>query len=175
MDSGELEALCREQWPRLVGILSLHTGDARLAEDLAQETLARLCRDWRQVQRLDSPSAWTVRVAINLANSYWRRVRVQRRVETQIEGMAGVEADESDPLSALAVREAVSALPSRQRAALVLRYFGDFSVGEVAQILGCPEGTVKTLTRAAIAALRTQGLVEDQPATIIEHRGPDAR
>src|SRR5580692_6415236 len=116
MDPGELESLCREQWPRLVGIMSLHTGDAALAEDLAQEALARLCRDWSWVQDLDNPAAWTVRVALNLARSHWRRVQVRRRVVHQLEARASVQADEADAASAVAVRDAVVALPGRQRA-----------------------------------------------------------
>jgi RNA polymerase sigma factor (sigma-70 family) len=55
----------------------------------------------------------------------------------------------------VAVRSAVAALPPRQRAALVLRYYGGLSLAETAETLGCAEGTVKSLTHKAIAALRT--------------------
>ena len=60
------------------------------------------------------------------------------------------------------MRDAVAALPERQRRALVLRYFSDLPVVEVATMMGCPEGTVKTLTARAIAALRGAGLVDDR-------------
>jgi RNA polymerase sigma factor (sigma-70 family) len=68
----------------------------------------------------------------------------------------------ADAADAIAVRDALDALPERQRGALVLRYFSDLPVAEVAAIMGCPEGTVKTLTARAIASLRKAGLVDDQ-------------
>ena len=55
----------------------------------------------------------------------------------------------------------MSQLPVRQRTALVLRYFADLSVAETADAMQCPQGTVKTLTREAILALRKTGLITD--------------
>ena len=48
----DVATFCRREWPRLVGSLSLFTGDGDLAQELAQETLARVCRDWRTVSTL---------------------------------------------------------------------------------------------------------------------------
>jgi RNA polymerase sigma factor (sigma-70 family) len=62
----------------------------------------------------------------------------------------------------VAVRAAVAALPPRQRAAIVLRYFADLSVRVTAAVMGCAEGTVKALTSKAISALRARGLVDDE-------------
>lgn len=53
----------------------------------------------------------------------------------------------------VAVREAIAALPRRQRTALVLRYYADLPVAEVADLMGCPENTVKTLTRRGLQRL----------------------
>ena len=61
----------------------------------------------------------------------------------------------------VAVRNAVAALPRRQRTALVLRYFADLSVAQTADVMRCPQGTVKTLTYEAIRALRTSSLIAD--------------
>ena len=63
-------------------------------------------------------------------------------------------------------------LPTRERTALVLRYFGDLSVREVAEIMRCPEGTVKTLTRRAIASLRDAGLMDGERETLEESDAP---
>jgi RNA polymerase sigma factor (sigma-70 family) len=63
------------------------------------------------------------------------------------------------------VREAVAALPRRQRAVIVLRFFADLSVREVSELLGCPEGTVKTLSARALAVLRATDLAELKEAT----------
>ena len=78
MAPDELGAFCRAEWSRLVGALSLYTGDADLAEELAQEAVARVCRHWRKVRKMDAPAAWLHRVARNLAHSHYRRARVAR-------------------------------------------------------------------------------------------------
>ena len=155
----DVSAFCRREWPRLVGSLSLFTGDGDLAQELAQETLARVCRDWRKVSNLDAPGAWAHRVALNLARSHFRHRAVARRHDRRFAAAASVE--ETDSATVIAVRLAVARLPHRQRTALVLRYFADLSVAETAEAMRCPEGTVKTLTRQAILALRSTGLIGD--------------
>jgi RNA polymerase sigma factor (sigma-70 family) len=82
-------------------------------------------------------------------------------VRKHTSALAAIATVDDDTASALAVRHAVAQLPVRQRSALVLRYFADLSVAETADAMRCPEGTVKTLTRQAILALRDQGLVGD--------------
>jgi RNA polymerase sigma factor (sigma-70 family) len=154
----DVDTFCRREWPRLVGALSLFTGDADLAEELAQETLARVCRDWRKVSHLAAPGAWAHRVAINLARSHYRHRAVVKKHASALVTPVSVD---DDAASALAVREAVARLPVRQRSALVLRYFADLSVAETAEAMRCPQGTVKTLTRQAILSLRSQGLVSE--------------
>jgi RNA polymerase sigma factor (sigma-70 family) len=158
----ELVAFCRREWPRLVGSLCLSTGDPDLAEELAQETLARACRDWRRVSRLDAPGAWAHRVALNLLRSHFRHRAVVRRHRDSIG--ADDHAPDADPTNAVTIRLALMQLPPRQRTALALRYFSDLSVRETAVAMRCPEGTVKTLTRQAIAGLRSMGLVTDEAA-----------
>jgi RNA polymerase sigma-70 factor (sigma-E family) len=163
-----LEEFCAREWPRLVGLLGLYTGDRDLAEDLAQETLARLCRDWPKVSQLDAPGSWTYRVAFNLARSHFRRLRVRRRPRP---AMWARESDPEDTALRLAVRDAVAQLPERQRATLVLRYFADLSVRDVATVLGCAEGTVKAQTSAAIEALRHAGILD--PRQHVHDSGDD--
>ena len=155
----DANAFCRREWPRLVGSLSLFTGDGDLAQELAQETLVRVCRDWHKVSNLDAPGAWAHRVALNLARSHFRRRAVARRHSVRL--AAAAHHDEPDTTNAIAVRSAVALLPTRQRTALVLRYFADLSVAETAEAMRCPEGTVKTLTRQAILALRSTGLISE--------------
>jgi RNA polymerase sigma factor (sigma-70 family) len=162
-DEAELAAFCRDEWPRLVGALSLYMGDPELAEEIGQAALVRAVEHWDEVAMMASPSAWVHRVAFNQANSLFRRRRVFRRLRPRL------AARESGPLTldtadAIAVRRAVASLPERQRRVLVLRYFADLSVNEVAESLGCPANTVKTLTRRAIVALRDMGLVENDDA-----------
>ena len=157
----ELDSLCRAEWPRLVGSLTLVTGDADLATDLAQEALARLCRDWPAVSRMDAPGAWAHLVAMNLARSHFRRRAVARRRASQLEPWAMRGSADHDDTTTIAVRAAVAQLPERERIVIALRYFADLSVQETAHAMRCPEGTVKTLTRRAVHALRAAGLIHD--------------
>lgn len=154
----DLTAFCEAQWPRLVGALSLYTGDADLAEELAQEAVARVCRHWRRVRAMDAPDAWLHRVARNLAHSHFRRVGRGARAHAKLtpEATAGAADD------VIALRTAVASLPERERDAIVLRFYLGYSVRETAAALGCPEGTVKTLTRRAITRLRDSGYVDEE-------------
>lgn len=159
MDDEARIAFCRREHPRLVGALSLYTGDADLAEELAQEALATACRSWKQVERYDAPGAWVHRVAINLANSYFRRRAAERRARERA-AAEPPEYDQPDAADAVAVRAAVASLPRRQRTALVLRYYADLPVAEVAALMGCRDGTVRALTAQGIAGLRARLALE---------------
>ena len=153
----DASAFCRAMHPRLVGALALHCGDRDVAEELSQETLARVWERWSTVRTMESPEAWALRVGFNLAASRFRRRAAERRARARLGPVDERVADES---AALEVREAVASLPPRQRAALVLRYFADLPVDETAEILGCAPGTVKSLTSQAIASLRARFEVE---------------
>jgi RNA polymerase sigma factor (sigma-70 family) len=159
MLDADLDTFCVEEWPRLVGALSLYTGDAEVAQELAQETIARVCYRWDQIRNLEAPGAWAHRVAMNLANSHFRRAKRGRALERRAANVTTAH-DEFDLATALSIRAEVARLPRRQRGALVLRYYGDLPVRTVAEILRCPENTVKTLTARAIAQLRNRGLTD---------------
>ena len=155
----DLDTFCELEWPRLVGALSLYTGDRYLAEELAQDAIARACQHWRRVRTLDAPGAWLHRVAVNLAHSHFRRSRAADRARIR-HGVADDRGHETE--DAVAVRLAVAALPSEERSAIVLRFYLGYSVRETAAILRCPEGTVKTRTRRGIGRLRASGFVDDE-------------
>lgn len=137
--------------------MGLYLNDVSLAEEIAQEALLRACRAWPRVQQLESPGGWTHRVAMNLAVSAARSRRTRQRVDERLATYARRFAEHSDRTSAIAMRTAVASLPERQREALVLRYYADLSVADTAEAMGCPEGTVKTLTKRAVEALRDKG------------------
>ncbi len=148
----DLEAFCEANKSRLVGLLTLQCGDPHVAEELAQDTLVRVCVRWRSVERMGNPEAWMFRVAINLANSYYRRKAAERKAKSRLD----VPTYHRDPdvANAVAIREALAELPKRQRAVLILRFYADLSTRDVADALGMPEGTVKTLSHRAIKTLR---------------------
>jgi RNA polymerase sigma factor (sigma-70 family) len=158
----ELAEFCHAEYRRLVGTLSLYCRDRQLAEELAQDALVRVIGNWNRVQHFDSPSAWAHRVAINLANSYLRRRLAEARATRRLQSRYGTDLYEPETVMAVVVRSAVAQLPKRERAVVVLRFFADFSVREVSDLLGMPEGTVKTLSAKALASLRAAGLTELQ-------------
>lgn len=155
----DLVEFCETEWQRLVGALSLYTGDRDLAQELAQEALVQTCRHWSRVREMDAPVAWLHRVARNLAHSHFRRTRAQARAVRK-RGPDRVQVDQHD--DAIAIRAAVASLPTRERDVLVLRFYVDCSVRETARILSCPEGTVKTLTHRAVGRLRAAGFVDEE-------------
>lgn len=147
----ELAAMCDREHPRLVGMLGLYCGDRDVAEDLAQEALIRLCRDWRKVRKLDAPERWLHRVAINLAHSHYRRKATERRALSLLRGRP----TRLDPTHAdIETLELLANLPHRQKAAVVLHYYLDLPVREVAQVMEVPEGTAKTLIHRGTRSLQ---------------------
>ncbi|MEY2424932.1 MAG: hypothetical protein QOI61_504 [Actinomycetota bacterium] len=155
---GDLEEVCRRQHVRLLGVLGLYCGDRDLAEELTQEALARLCRQWPKLPTADDAERWVTRVAFNLAKSTFRSRAARRRVTERFGADMSRPNVLEDSANALAVRAAVARLPERQRRVLILRYFCDLPVSEVATEMRCAEGTVKSLTSQAIAQLRQAGL-----------------
>ncbi len=155
----ELTDFCRAIYPRLVGALGLQCRPD-IAEELAQEVMAKVCQHWSRVRNMDSPEAWVFRVGFNLVNSFFRRKAAERRARRRLEQNAEVPV--ADPNEALSdVRRAVASLPARQRAAVVFRYYLDFSVLETAEAMDCSPGTVKSLTHKGIAALRNHAALTD--------------
>lgn len=157
---------CLNMRPRLVGTLTLMYGDQHLAEELAQEALARAWSHWRKLATLDggAASAWTYRVAINLGRSWLRRRITERHALARAGSQTAKAHTDPDSGDAVAVRRAVAALPVRQRTALALRYYADLPVIEVAELMGCAPGTVKSLTSQAMAALRKELDAEEAQA-----------
>ena len=109
---------------------------------------------------MDVPSAWTHRVAVNLANSWFRRTVAKRRAVRHLAGDAALVHVDPDSAANVAVRKAVADLPARQRAAVALRFYADLPVDDVARVMRCRPGTVWALTHQAIDALRRAGLTD---------------
>lgn len=157
----ELVAFCRGEHAPLVGLLALYTGERAVAEELAQEALIRACEHWPRVREMGNRRAWLTRVALNLANSWFRRRFAERRAHARHGHAQTTRPD--DTADVIAVRQAVAALPRRQRTALVLRYYADLPAATVAAQMGCAEPTVRSLTNRAIQTLRARaGLFEHE-------------
>lgn len=137
------------------------TGDPHTAQDLVQETMVRVQLNWRRVDRADAPDAYVRRM---LTNQYvdWRRGSWLSRVLLRPEPDTA-RPSQADHAGESAERDLIwgwlAKLPRRQRAVLVLRYYEDLPDGEIAEILGCAVGTVRSSISRALAALRAE-LVE---------------
>jgi RNA polymerase sigma-70 factor (sigma-E family) len=126
--------------------------DWQRADDLVQATLTKLYVHWGRVRAASSTDAYAravlVREFIHERRSAWvKRVSLSGRV-------ADSPARAVDHDTALDLRAAVAALPARQRATLVLRFYCDLNVEQSAEILGCSPGTVKSQTARALEAVR---------------------
>lgn len=138
-------------WPALYRTAYLLLGEHQLAEDLVQTSLAKTYASWHKVRDPAAAPAYARVVLANTAVTWFRRRswRNEHPTETLPETSGG-----SDPSDRPAVVDALRALAPRQRAVVVLRYYDDLSVREVAHALGISEGTVKSQTSAAFARLR---------------------
>ena len=170
----QFEGFAAEASDSLLRTGYLMTGDVRDAEDLVQETFLRVARQWNRVRSMDHPTAYARRILINLVlDDAGRRSRQQAELGPQDAGI-----DAADESATRALREvddlaecrwALARLPARQRAVLVLRYWADLPVAEVADVLGCSAGTVtSTASRAAARlaqALTRNGLPSTEPTS----------
>jgi RNA polymerase sigma-70 factor (sigma-E family) len=140
-----------------VRLAHLLTGDRWAAEDLAQEAYTRL---HPRYARLDNPGAYLRVSLVNAAQSYHRRRgREQTRMQRLAPPPGTADAvDAADAASAVAqeVLAAIDGLPYRQKAVVVLRYYEDMSEADIATVLGCRPGTVKSLASRALARLEKE-------------------
>jgi RNA polymerase sigma-70 factor (sigma-E family) len=142
-------------WPRLYRTAYAVAGDPHAAEDALQTAYAKAFASWRRVRGADHPEAYVRRVVVNeilgtRRRSWWRREVLAPPPDAADPGdTTDVEVVDRDAMWA-----AVLALPPRQRAVVVLRYYEDLSEAEIAEVLGCSRGTVKSQASAALANLR---------------------
>jgi len=132
----------------------LLTGDWGLAEDLVQTALARAWPRWERIRRHDEPEVYVRRVMVNTWMTWRRRKwRGERATEAMPDSPAPGDIA-SEVAVRMAIRSALASLTNRQRAVFVLRVFDDLSEAQVAQVLDCAVGTVKSTMAQALAKLR---------------------
>lgn len=148
-DFTELVQAC---WPGLFRTAYLLVGDHGLAEDLTQSALAKTYASWSKVRTLEAAPAYARTVLVNTAASWFRKRGWRNERPTERLPESGYDADLSARPTVVA---ALAQLPPRQRAVVVLRYYDDLGVADVAAALGISEGTVKSQTSDALRKLRT--------------------
>lgn len=169
-----LEALVRRYHEPLLGYLFRLLRDRSVAEDLVQETLIHLCRGARQYRYPSSFRPWLYGIATNLCRDYWKSAHHRHSLATltfdapealvpatdlrsRVEDLAAWQETRAE------VEAAVSALPGAYREVLVLRFYQDLSIKEIAETLLLPEGTVKWRLFESLRKLRKnlEGLAMD--------------
>lgn len=138
---------------RLLRAAYLLTGSWPAAEDLVQTALLTTWRHWGSLRDTAAAEAYTRTCMARTASAWWRRRWNAERPTADVPERPGreryAEVDEAQVVMA-----ALALLTPRQRAVLVLRFFDDLALPEVAQVLGCSVGTVKSTTSKALARLR---------------------
>ncbi|MEV4261976.1 SigE family RNA polymerase sigma factor [Kribbella sp. NPDC049584] len=148
-----------DEWTRsgLVPLLRFATvlcGSPHLAEDVVQDVAIKAQRNWARIGAADSPDAYLRRMTVNEYLS-WRRKWSRYVPIAEVESGTSPDhaeqtADHDQLLGELAK------LPRRQRAVLVLRYFGGLTDNEIAETIGCTPGTVRAHASRALATLRIE-------------------
>ena len=156
------EAWARAAHGSLLQLAWLLTGDRGRAEDLVQETVWRTFRAWHRLEAREAAGAYARTTMVRLA----QRQRRRRWHGERATAPADLERPSADSEStrvddAIVLGRALAELPSDQRVILVLRYYEGCSEAEIAEIVGCAAGTVKSRSARGLAALRTHPLLAD--------------
>jgi RNA polymerase sigma-70 factor (sigma-E family) len=148
----DFDEFARERMPSLVRFATAVCADGGVAEDVVQEVLGRIYRDWPRIDALDAAEAYVRKAIVNEYLS-WRRkwARIIPRHDLAHD-------PEPDVADAHAVRSELAhqlaALPPRQRAVLVMRYYADMTDAEIADAMGCRSVTVRGYASRGLSALR---------------------
>lgn len=141
-------AFFEREFPRVVRSVYLIVRDLGRAEEVSQEAFIQLFKHWKKVSTYERPEAWVRRVAIRLSIRNARRERLRAVLERQ------TVVPSYDPDTPVDLMQALHQLTLNQRAAIVLHYYDDRPVQEVAEILDCSENTVKSHLHRGRSTLR---------------------
>jgi RNA polymerase sigma-70 factor (sigma-E family) len=153
MNRNDFDHFVTDSIDDLVRTAYLIVWDRAEAEDLVQETLLKVAKHWPKVSRMDYPVAYARRILVNLALDTKPKRTRQRAELSEIQPVETVLSD-SGSAPGDDLHDALLALPARQRAVIVLRYFLDLSEADVAAALGCSLGTVKSTGSRGLARLQ---------------------
>lgn len=159
------EAFVRSRWPALVRSAYCLTLDQGKAEDLVQVALVKLWRHWERIRDQD-PRGYVHRILVTTAISQGRR-HWNREITGRNELAAFVDDATASVADQDLLRRALAVLPIRQRAVLVLRFGEDFSERQVAELMDCSVGSVKSQASRGLRRLREmpglgfEGLIEE--------------
>ena len=150
----DIDTFLAARWSSLFRLACLLTGSTTEADDLLQESLIKVYLRWPKISRTQVPEAYVRRMMVNTLVSRTRRPFRRRELPGATVAATAVVSPEDAVLDRVEVWPLVCGLPVRQRAVIVLRYYEDLSEQEIADVLGCSTGSVKSQAHDALASLR---------------------
>jgi RNA polymerase sigma-70 factor (sigma-E family) len=167
-DTGRLETFLAERGRPLLQAAKLLTGSQEAAEDLLQAALERLLKHWHKID--GDPEGYLRRTMYNLAADGWRRRRTRIAGLSRLRASPAADAGAPPGPEMVDLRDALIRLmlqlPPRQRAVIVLRYWEGHTEAEVADLLGCSVGNVKSAASRGMARLRELSAAERPTARL---------
>jgi RNA polymerase sigma-70 factor (ECF subfamily) len=153
----DFAALYEREFPKLAGYLTALTGDPEVAREATQEAFTRLFARWRRVHE---PRGFVYVVGTNLCKHHWRQGGRERSAVTSL----GITSEHGRSAHDPWLRDLVERLPGHLREAVLLHYYADLPVAEVALALRRPVGTVKRRLHVARALLSDAVLASERAA-----------
>jgi RNA polymerase sigma-70 factor (sigma-E family) len=150
--------------PGLLRSAVLLTGDRGHAEDLVQTALIRVHARWGRIRDREAVDAYVRRAMLTTYLNWWRR-RWRGEVPTEVLPDRAEAGGYERVETRLPLAQALTRLPPRMRAVVVLRYFDDLPDAEIAALLGCSAATVRSQAHRALAKLREDGALADLAPT----------
>jgi RNA polymerase sigma-70 factor, ECF subfamily len=158
-DEADFERLYQASYGKILGTLTAVLGDRSAAEDCAQDAFERAYRKWSTWQPIAPAEAWVHRIAINVAVSYQRKMRLREvgQVIRRI-GRPGLAPDPQEQVERRDLVDTLAKLTPKQAAAMVLRHYHGYTSRAIAEALGIPERTVAS--RLAVAKERLRAMLK---------------
>lgn len=161
-DQAAFETFHHRYQAPMLGYLEHLLKDRETAEDIGQETFIKLFRELRSRTAPDSVSAWMYRVAGNLCRDYWRSAgyRKEKQILDQLREPEDRQAGAVDICerqeSRMEMFALLNELPEAQRETVILRFYHELKLQEIAEVTGCPIGTVKSRLFHALRFLKNR-------------------
>lgn len=152
----QLEPFVQRMWRPLVTLATGLTGSLAAGEDIVQDVFEAVHRRGLDLAMHSSPEGYLRVAVVNRCRSYHRRGFVRRRYENGLGRADALRVVPAVDESHVHVVRAVARLPQRQREVIVLRYWCDLSFAEIAELLGMPASTARSLSQRAVRSLAHQ-------------------
>ncbi|MCA1833001.1 MAG: SigE family RNA polymerase sigma factor [Actinomycetota bacterium] len=157
-----MQELFNAHYGSLCRLAFLIVRDSGQAEESVMDAFLKTFTGWRRIGQMDRPDLYIRRAVVNACNSRLRRRAVESRFRFAESETHGWDVDRE---SSIVVRGAIDALPKRQRVCVILRYYEDMSEMEMAEVLECSPGTIKSQLSKAREKLKT-ALDADAPEPV---------